>query len=356
MSNSNVWGPNKPSSVMNNNMSPKTLSFEDECLDESKTNIRRICENGMQCPTRLAKDGSKCNQEHVPNHVEEREKVKQQWLMDQMSQKLQEPISRTGSPVPIIGTKYDYSIVENLKLTYNTAILDTKTGILTFTNVNDSTKNKIVNTSSFPTSISPTMMDQYINVPKEQKKESITAAFTSTGNNIKMNTSNNINSSLVNVQTNNDDSNSNWETPMSRNEKKQEQKKEEQKEKKEKQKAPSARTSPVPVNRPATPIATNDLKLCNFTNKCTNGKCTFKHPDGFILGSVKPNSCHNKDKCFNQYCKFIHPEGYIPKPNVRCLGGDKCHKEATKKNSCPFSHPGDAYYDSIPENTRAKKV
>jgi hypothetical protein len=107
--------------------------------------------------------------------------------------------------------------------------------------------------------------------------------------------------------------------------------------------------------RAATPIAPNNTKQCNFTNKCTNAKCTFNHPTGYIPGSVKQNTCHNSDKCFNQHCKFIHPDGYIPKPNVRCLGGDKCHKEAAKKNSCPFSHPGDAYYDSIPENTRAKK-
>ena len=354
MFNPNVWGPKKPSSVMNNNMSPKTLSFEDECLDESKTNIRRICENGMQCPTRLAKDGSKCNQEHVPNHMEEREKVKQKWLMDQMSQKLQEPISRTGSPVPIIGTKFDYSVVENLSLTYNTATFDIKSGKITFTNVNDPIKN--VNSSSIPISISPTMMDQYINVPKkEQKNESITVAFTSTGNNIKMNTSSNNNPSLIMEKTKSDDSNSKWETPKSKSEKKKEKQMEQMKEKQMEKKAPSVSNSPVPMIQTATPVVTNDDKLCDYTNKCHNSKCTFKHPDGYIPGSVKPNTCHNGDKCYNQFCKFGHPDGYTPKPNVRCLGGDKCHKEASRKNSCPFSHPGDAYYDSIPENTRSKK-
>ena len=157
--NSNVWGPNKPSSVMTNNMSPKTLSFEDACLDESNTNIRRICENGMQCPTRLAKDASKCNQEHVLNHVEEREKVRQMWFKEQTSEKFQEPISRTGSPVPMIGTKYDYSLVENLSLTYNMATFDIKSGTITFSN-NYNNSTKVVNTSSIPTSISPSMIDQ----------------------------------------------------------------------------------------------------------------------------------------------------------------------------------------------------
>jgi hypothetical protein len=388
--------------------SPTTIEYSEKFLNSNDKSIPKICYFGMNCKS-FKPGQAACAYTHVDNPSQQIAEVKQK-LAESRNQKLVniekegdknikgDTGSTTTTPDPIVdsvipsvnfnGSKYDISVISNFipNAKYSSVIADLNKGTITFNIINENT------------AFTPIKAVEPTNIFSEPPK--LNADM-----NVSFGNTKNIFSNLTKFNTPVKDDvveekKSDWSTVVSKHDKKQmKEKKEEEEKEKEKEKMKSSspvpnliakgrsspvpnliakkdeRSSPVPnviakKEERFSPIAkgrsspdpasfkkeerkvTTSKKPCNFKDKCNKKDCTFEHPEGYIPGSVSTNVCHNADKCYNQYCKFTHPDGYIPKPNVRCLGADQCHKEAARKGSCPFSHPNDPYYDSIPENTR----
>jgi len=370
-------------------LSPITADYNDAYHDSSNTSFVKICILGMKCPSLIDDEVPACDKDHHENPQEMIAKSKKEFAESQKikSQKTKAPepaadvYVNSSSPIPFQGNMYDVSIKsQNLismipdgyKLTSFTYMPD---GSITY-NVEKMAPVIAAPVIAAPVIAAPVIAAPVISAlaitPKPATVMNVNIGAT---NNSVVTSSSPLNSNITKLlllekkekekekEKEEKDNSAGWEIFKSEKEKKQNKKKNT-----DDKPSVSPSTSPVPAsfkdkdrsspsnfsskkNDRSSPITTTK-KACNFKDKCNKKECTFEHPDGYIPGSIAVNVCHNGEKCYNQYCKFTHPEGYLPKPNVRCLGEDKCHKEAAKPGSCPFSHPGDKYYDSIPENTR----
>ena len=388
------------SKVMNlKSSSPTTMEYSEKFLNSNDKSIPKICYFGMNCKS-FKPGQAACAYTHVVNPSQQIAEVKEK-LAETRKQKLVDNIKNevdnsikgdTGSTtntntntdnttlfpsISFNGNKYDISIISDIipNAKYSSVIADLNKGIITFNIFNEHTAFTPIKSIDTSTNVvnDPPKVAANMNISFGDTKNTFS-------NLMKFNTPSKSNDM--------EEVTEDWSTVLTKQEasqmKKQMKDKKEEEEKIRSSSVPKVivkkdeRSSPVPIvtvkkDERSSPVPTTFIKgrsspvpgyikkdeskmytkkLCNFKDKCNKKDCIFEHPVGYIPGSVSTNVCHNADKCYNQYCKFAHPDGYIPKPNVRCLGADQCHKEVNKKGSCPFSHPSDPYYNSIPENTR----
>jgi hypothetical protein len=334
-------------------LSPTTVTYTEAFYDSSNNTYPKICVFGMKCKS-LQEDMPPCDRVHVENPDKEIAVVKQQILE---KNEILEKRNNNSSPIQfsIKNDPFDisaYSTLINSIISSNkgSTTIDLKKGIITIDNYDTPKPPPEMNVSFGGGKNIMSMITTSANIEKElnlskQYDQDINMDDWEVVTK-KINKINSSRSSPTPFKMSNRSSpvplpkiEKNIVTPVAV--------------------APASPNPPV-ISVPASaPVLTESAaapsvtvkRPCKYKAKCGYGECKFEHPEGYIPGSIPNNKCHNGTKCFNQFCKFDH-EGYIPKPNVRCLGGDNCHKEAARKGSCTFSHPGDPYYDSIPPNTR----
>jgi len=379
--------------LMKSSSSSPTTFYSESFLDSSNNTIPKICVFGKKCRS-LKKGQAPCLSDiHVDEPEKMIEEIKQKFTQSQIDKKTDLGIfdnqsnfhipsftsdisseSKMFTKIPSVRYIKTINEIEASIITFEKAINDMESSLIAlkiFNEIDDKVDSPKKSMSDFINSVVSKAMNS--ESPTIDKAPDMNVVFGNSQTNFVMkSTKGNISSKLAKLNSD-DDSKSPWIDVLNR--------KDTKKARQDGASSPlatvlmksersspvnfvmmkSERDSPVPsalkkIERsspvPEVKTSSKNIMECNFKTKCNKSGCLYKHPNGYIPGSVGMNMCHNSTKCFNQYCKFIHPDGYVPMPNVRCLGGDDCHKEKMKKGSCPFSHPDDKYWDKIPENTR----